>query len=1154
MTWKLKVGLGAAAALLIIGIGAWFLGTWLHLEGQDLWILRGGLWLLGTIAVAVLAWVLLRRSAKVAKSSPDEDNEIDAAVAAARSRLGKSRVVKAGALQDLPVLLVLGSDGSTKTTIVVRSSLDAELLAGEAFRGDTVVPTRSLNIWYSKGVLLLEAASKVVADSSRWTRLVHYLRPRRLRAAVTGGNQAPRSAIVCFSCEEFSRPDSSEAVPNAARALRARLSEVALELGVRLPVYVAFTKADCIPHFPDYVRNFSADEVREVFGSTLPLEAKSDKAYAEHTFKRIEQILQRLFQSLALQRLNFLRRETIPQAAGGAYEFPREFRKIIPLATQFLVDLCRPSQLEVSPVLRGFYFVGVRPVMITETPSDQNPQSLPGRDQFPIRATSVFKPEQAGRVALMPKMTSAQSTRKVPQWVFLEQLLPEIVLGDRAALSLGQGGRRVAVVRRALLGSAIAIAAALALGFLVSFLGNRQLLESVTASAHDLAALQPASSELATLDALTRLDRGRVELERLSAYEQTGVPWHLRWGLYAGAALYPSFRRHYFAIFDRLVFGATRDSLTRSLRSLPERPDQRTDYNKSYASLKAYVATTVHPEKSSASWLTPILLDRWHGTTAIDAPRATIARGLFDFYADELRRDNPYKVPDRGQAADSQVAAIAHARQFLGQFTVIEPIYQSMVAEVSGRIPSVKFDQPGAGIVWDPYEVRGAFTQDGWKAMQAAFKNADRFFTGEAWVMGNQTSEPEGRAKALAQLRAIYLRDYIGQWRTFLGAATVQPFTSVQEGARNLAVLSGNQSPLLALFSLVSRHTAVDTVDIGAAFQPVQVVTPAKDTAKFIGPSNEPYINALGALQASLERISKGTPEEADAVLAQATTDAAQARTATKQIANKFRIDGVAKVDVTVQKLMEAPIKYAEAALQTVGPAQLSAKGKAFCAPFQQLLTKYPFNPAGSVPAGLDEVSGLLQPGTGFLWTSVQGQLANVVVRQGSQFAEKPGSTVRVSPAFLAFLNRAADFSSTLFGGEGAQPGLKFSMRPTLSEEVPELAITIDGRTARFSRSSTASQTISWAPGEEQDARLSGQFAGQDRELSFRGSWAIFKLFEQADWIPQDGFYLVEWQLAQTARGEPLRARFNVNLPPGAKPILQGNFFGGVNCSGRIAR
>jgi len=271
-------------------------------------------------------------------------------------------------------------------------------------------------------------------------------------------------------------------------------------------------------------------------------------------------------------------------------------------------------------------------------------------------------------------------------------------------------------------------------------------------------------------------------------------------------------------------------------------------------------------------------------------------------------------------------------------------------------------------------------------------------------VMGNQTSEPEGRAKALAQLRAIYLRDYIGQWRTFLGAATVQPFTSVQEGARNLAVLSGNQSPLLALFSLVSRHTAVDTVDIGAAFQPVQVVTPAKDTAKFIGPSNEPYINALGALQASLERISKGTPEEADAVLAQATTDAAQARTATKQIANKFRIDGVAKVDVTVQKLMEAPIKYAEAALQTVGPAQLSAKGKAFCAPFQQLLTKYPFNPAGSVPAGLDEVSGLLQPGTGFLWTSVQGQLANVVVRQGSQFAEKPGSTVRVSPAFLAFL------------------------------------------------------------------------------------------------------------------------------------------------------
>ncbi len=51
----------------------------------------------------------------------------------------------------------------------------------------------------------------------------------------------------------------------------------------------------------------------------------------------------------------------------AAYEFPREFGKIRPAAVQFLVDLCRPSQLTVGPFLRGFYFTGVRPVLINES-------------------------------------------------------------------------------------------------------------------------------------------------------------------------------------------------------------------------------------------------------------------------------------------------------------------------------------------------------------------------------------------------------------------------------------------------------------------------------------------------------------------------------------------------------------------------------------------------------------------------------------------------------------------------------------------------------------------------------------------------------------------------------------------------------------------
>jgi type VI secretion system protein ImpL len=1149
MTRKLRVGLGAILSLGLMALVVWHLGSSLHLRGPDLWVLRGGLWLLGAILIAIISWLLLRRPAKPPKAAP-EYAEIDAAVAAARAKLASSRTAGAG-IPSLPVVLLLGPEGSSKTTLVVRSGLDPELLAGEAFRGDTITPTRSLNIWFTQGTVFLEASSRVAGDPSRWSRLVQHLRPRRLRAALTGGILAPRVAIVCLSCEEFLRPDSAEAVPGAARTLRAQLAEVALTHGVRLPVYVVFTKADRIPKFPDYVRNFSKDEARDVFGSTLTLETGATDAYAERAFKRIDRTFQRLFQSLASKRLKFLPRENLAETAGGAYEFPREFRKVTPLATQFLVDLCRPSQLEISPVLRGFYFVGVRPVVLTDSPLEAAPQQSATSESFPIGATSVFNPERA-RAALAPRLAvAAPTSRKVPQWLFLERLFPAIILGDRVAQALTQGGRRVHLFRRTLLGSIAAAAVVLALGLLVSFVGNRQLQDSAIDTARDLNALRGGGDPLPRLDALTRLERGRDELARVASYEHDGHPWSLRLGLYSGSALYPGLHRSYFSAFERVLMGPTRDSVVNALRSLPQAPTPTSDYGRTYSDLKAYLITAARPERSTVAFLGPVLLERWHGGTPVDAARMDLARRQFDFYADEIRTSNPFAV-------ELDTRAVARARGYLAQFTGVERIYRSMIADISAKVPAVDYTRRfpnAAGLVRDPYIVPGAFTKPGWNAMQGAFKNIDRFFSGEAWVVGDQSAAPTDRPKALSQLRAIYLKEYVGHWRNFVAAASVERFGSVQEGARKLGPLTSNQSPLLAMFSLVSRNTAVDTQLIAPAFQPIQVVTPPGDTLKYIGPSNEPYMNALVALQSSLEQISKAPPDGADAAVSQALNDASQAKLATKQVANKFQIDDEAKIHIAVQRLMEAPILYAESALQIVGPVALNGKGRVFCTPFQQLMAKHPFNAAGSQSASLDEVSALLQPGTGSLWTFVENDLGNYVTRQGSVFAEKPGTAVRISPSFLAFLNRAAEFSTTLYKGGGAPPGLTFTMRPLLSDAIPSLTVTIDGRPARFTRTSTAMKLVSWIAGQGQEATLSGQVGGQEREiLAFQGPWAIFKLFGQADWFPGEPYDVLEWQIPPVARGgEPLRARFEVNFV-GAKPILRRDFFAGVSCTGRITR
>src|SRR4029079_6857468 len=104
--------------------------------------LRGGLVLLGAL-VAIVTLIYLMR--KPAPPPPPKDAivaEIAKSLTAAEKKLATAKVAPSGALGKLPVVLVLGTPGSTKTSSVVRSGLEAELLIGDVFRDDAVVTTR----------------------------------------------------------------------------------------------------------------------------------------------------------------------------------------------------------------------------------------------------------------------------------------------------------------------------------------------------------------------------------------------------------------------------------------------------------------------------------------------------------------------------------------------------------------------------------------------------------------------------------------------------------------------------------------------------------------------------------------------------------------------------------------------------------------------------------------------------------------------------------------------------------------------------------------------------------------------------------------------------------------------------------------------------
>lgn len=1128
-----------AVILFITGMLGSLLPGWLSLPATTGWILRVVLWLLG-LGAAALVFLYLRAKAKSLPQAAARDDELDTAFGTAKKRLrGKTAIGKA------PVILVVGPAGAAKTTVITKSGTEPELLAGEVLRGDTIVPTSAVNLWYASGTIVAEAGGRVTQDAPRWGRLLRQLQPSRLAAVFARGRQAPRLAVVCFSCEEFMKPGSGEAVPAAAQTLRARLLDVANQFGVRLPVYVVFTKADRLPYFTDYVRSFTRDEASEVLGATLPLARDTDSGrHKEQETARLDAAFGRLLHHVGLRRLEVLPRETAEDVRAGAYEFPRELRKISGLATQFLVELCRPAQIGSAPFLRGFYFTGVRPLVINDSPQAVAPPPVPGGGA--VDATAVFDPR--AMLAAAQPAAPRPGSRRVPDWTFLPRLFRDVILTDETAMAVTGGGARVNLLRRSLLAAATLVLLLLSSAFVMSFFANRGLIAEARAASASVQGVDLAGVGFPPAADLARLDSLRALGARLREWETSSPPRRYRWGLYAGSDLLPELRRLYFDRFGTMLWTGTRQNLIASLGALPDTPTAASDYNTTFDGLKAYIITTDHPEYSTAEFLSPVAMRYWRGSRDLDDERAELATRQFDYFATELPFGNPY-------AADTDAALVSRTRRYLAQFGDADRLYQALLNEASRNAPAVAFhrDVPGSETVLrNELVVPGAFTTPGWAFVQANVENVDRFFASDAWVLGEQTVSAADRARIALELRRRYESDYIGIWTQYLTGASVLAYSGAPDAARKLGRLSDNQSPLLQLLALASRHTAVDTSVVGRAFQPVQSVVPPDVTDRFIGAGNDQYMAALSDLYRTMEQVAAAQGAERNMLLTQAQGGADRVRGTVRQMAQGFAVEGDARpVGMAVQRLLEQPVERLAPVVAGLPAAEVNAQGQAFCSVAAPILGKYPFSQGSSVPATVAEVDAAFKPGASALSTLLGG-LQDLVVRQGDQYVARPGAQPQPSPAFLAMLNRLVQISEALYDPTGAGPRVAFVLAPQATETLPEVVVTINRENVTVTRTNAGSRSFQWDANSATEARISARVGGGalNSLTGYQGTWAIFRLFGQAQWQPVSATqYRLTWTVAQPATTITAELRF-VNRTP----IFDPNLIGGVSCVSRVAR
>ncbi len=1151
--------LALLSVLLVWLLIAWFLGLLLHLQGSDLWILRIGLALIGIAGCAFLWWWLRSKHAGRAGSGSAAPGEGEAGAAEiaqllreANGRLASSTATRGKTLANLPAVLLVGESGSGKTSIMGGSGLDAELLAGQVLQGDALVPTRSVNVWYARQTLFVEAGGSLLGNPQAWARLIRGLMPPKM-GSLLGKQQASRTVVLAVDLQTFTKPGGSEQLGAILRNLQARLREVSQLLGISFPVYVIFGKADRLPFFAEYVENLTNEEIAEVIGATLPIEDPlSGGVYGERQSRRLSATFDELIYSLADKRLDILRREHNAPNLPGIYEFPRELRKLRNPVIQLLVEVCRPSQLRSGPLLRGFYFAGIRMMTETAYASTADRPAAPVQDpDASVGATRVFNVRQASRGVEAGLAAQAPVTRQVPQWAFLSHIFSDVLLQDRAALGASAASTQTSFLRRLLLALATAVFLALIIGFTVSFFGNKSLENDVLTAAQGIGIAEGTSAQIASLDALQRLERLRKSLDTLRGYESDGPPLHLRWGLYVGDTLYPAASKLYFNRFHQLLFAQGQNALLGSLRGLPAAPGPNDAYGPAYQALKAYLITTNHHEKSTRAFLSPVLLGTWMAGRDIDQERKELAQKQFDFYSEYLIGQNPF-------SSEPEMAAVQHARDYLSKFAGAERVYQTMLAAANDKNKPVNFnrDFPGSSaIIAASHEVPGAFTKGGWAFMRDAVQHPERYFSGEEWVLGPQSASQLNSASLSATLKTKYFNDYTTQWRTFLRSSSFTGYKNMADAQQKLDQLSGNQSTLLELFWEVSQNTAMDP-DVSKAFQPPQVVVPASLQNQYVGPSNKDYLGALLNLKGALVQF-QSAPGPAQGPPTQVQASAMSARNSTDQVAQTFAPDREGHVDDLTKRLMLAPIISVDSVLPKPGTA-LNAGGASLCSQFRQVVSKYPFNPNSKTQASMQEFNGFFQPGSGALWTLYEQSLKPMLPLQGSQYVAQPG-TATLTPEFVRYFNRAAALSQAVYAG-GQQPHLAYTLKSYTPEGLQGITISIDGQTLSSSAGQPASKQFVWPGPGAPSATLSEKIGGQDINLlPITGPWAIFQFFESAEhWQQQGSFYTVDWIPSTSGHpmtlpnGKVLDVRFDLDMN-GAPPIFLKGYFINFGCVSKVA-
>ena len=277
---------------------------------------------------------------------PGEANvaEINTKFASVLTEMKRSKLGGKKFLRDMPWYVIIGPPGSGKTTALRQSGLHFPIDLADDLKG--VGGTRNCDWFFTEQAVLVDTAGRYVQqqsdpdiDAAEWLGFLDLLKKHRGRRALNG-------VILTLSVKELLQGETE--VRNHGREIRRRLAELRERLQIQLPVYLMITKADLVPGFEAFFGGLTTQDREQVWGATLPTDARVDRTIVERETKALMAGLEtRLMSRMA---------EDVPlDQRAEVFRFPSQMERLDGPLKLLIDTVFGESRYEESPWLRGFY-------------------------------------------------------------------------------------------------------------------------------------------------------------------------------------------------------------------------------------------------------------------------------------------------------------------------------------------------------------------------------------------------------------------------------------------------------------------------------------------------------------------------------------------------------------------------------------------------------------------------------------------------------------------------------------------------------------------------------------------------------------------------------------------------------------------------------